>query len=274
MAAIGIVGTTAGFVVGADGRKQLDDATGATTDANRLARESDSAQKIWVISDAKPGREKALAYAIAGTVFLEPGFDLLNTLKEQIESLANQGFEDCFSYLERLGEEVKAAMNQARQNGKAEAFVEDVKFKQGPAWKIADVFFLGYFMSHPCLMVMHLIHSNQIPDFQLTIFQHPENCRILYGSRIVRDAMYDKQGHPVKNSPFLEYTEERPNDGLNKAQNMVERYIKACSSPEAREMDDSCNGIGGHIHVARITQTVGFRWVLGREPITKEIKHD
>ena len=38
-------------------------------------------------------------------------------------------------------------------------------------------------------------------------------------------------------------------------------YIEACSSPIARELDnESCRGIGGHIHIATITRD-GFSWI-------------
>jgi hypothetical protein len=40
-------------------------------------------------------------------------------------------------------------------------------------------------------------------------------------------------------------------------------YIEACSSPVALEIDkEICQGIGGHIHVATITPTAGFEWLI------------
>jgi hypothetical protein len=47
------------------------------------------------------------------------------------------------------------------------------------------------------------------------------------------------------------------------------KFIRAFSEPEAREIDPQwCRGIGGRIHVAKITPAKGFEWVPGFEPIT------
>jgi hypothetical protein len=44
-------------------------------------------------------------------------------------------------------------------------------------------------------------------------------------------------------------------------------YIEACSSTQADELHSFCKKIGGHIHIATLTISDGFRW--GEPPITQ-----
>ena len=45
-------------------------------------------------------------------------------------------------------------------------------------------------------------------------------------------------------------------------------YIQAHSSAEAQLIDPECRRSGGHIHIAKITPTDGFQWIV--EPLAKQ----
>jgi hypothetical protein len=77
--------------------------------------------------------------------------------------------------------------------------------------------------------------------------------------------MYGDDGRRVlPGSPFANFVKDLgPNPSLKDAEQYVRGYIEACSSPLALELDEAiCKGIGGHIHVATITPSDGFRWVV------------
>jgi hypothetical protein len=255
MTAIGIVRTIGGFIVGADGRMRLHEQDRNTADAATLKKETDKAKKISAIVNS--GR--TLAYAIRGFVKDTHGFNFWETMEEQIRSLAILDFDDCFKYVEDLGEKMNRAMNEAKQAGAIDQFPEDRRIKDGAAWEVTDVFFPGYFKTDPCLVVIKFLHYDQISEFRL--LQPPPWLPILCGSEIVKAAMYDSNGNPLPGSLFAEHTRclsHHPT--LREGEEYIKGYIEACSSPLALEMDaKTCQNIGGHIHIAEVTPA-GFRW--------------
>ncbi|HEY6350781.1 MAG TPA: hypothetical protein VI636_15380, partial [Candidatus Angelobacter sp.] len=86
---------------------------------------------------------------------------------------------------------------------------------------------------------------------------------ILYGSDRVAEAMYDKHnGGFINDSPFAEYQYHFPQKPtLEDAREYAVRYIKACCSSVAPEIDrDRRDLIGGTIRIARVTKDKGFEW--------------
>ena len=43
-------------------------------------------------------------------------------------------------------------------------------------------------------------------------------------------------------------------------------YVRASADSMAIELDDFCQTIGGHIHMALVTRDEGFQWISGFEP--------
>ncbi len=49
---------------------------------------------------------------------------------------------------------------------------------------------------------------------------------------------------------------------MSEAQEAAVKYILACSDPFAAEVDPYVEGIGGHLHMATISEKEGFHWVM------------
>lgn len=254
MTAIGIVGTANGFIIGADGRKCLDDESRAKATAHDLSQETDCAQKIFELKN----EDMNLAYTITGSVADSAGFDLLVAIAESIAKLKEKSFPDCNKFLRQLGGKINKAMNEAKRVGTLETFPKLRRLPQSSAWIIADILVVGYFKNEPCFFMMNFYHYHQISEFR--VVPQPVLYSLLSGSGVVAKAMFDERGIPLKDSPFAQHARELRNPTLDQADEYVRGYIEACSLPLALEMDEAmCKGIGGHMHVAEIT-VEGFKW--------------
>lgn len=254
MTAIGIVGIAAGFILGADGRKRLDDDSRQKATAEEIAQECDDAQKIFEIT----GEDISLAYALTGSIADSAGFDLLRVIREGAEALRTRTFPDANKYLRQLGGKINKGMNLDRRAGKLQSFPQMRKVPQTSAWSIADVFVVGFYKQQPCFSILNFFHYHQISEFR--VIPCPLLNRLLSGSEIIIKAMYDASGLPLKDSPFFKYARELRNPTLDQAEECVKGFIEASSSPLALEMDPAfCKGIGGHIHIAEVT-SAGFKW--------------
>ena len=50
---------------------------------------------------------------------------------------------------------------------------------------------------------------------------------------------------------------------LSEVADIARKYILACSDPASMKLDNKhCAGIGGHIHMAKITPEEGFEWIV------------
>jgi hypothetical protein len=86
---------------------------------------------------------------------------------------------------------------------------------------------------------------------------------MLYGSEIVRNAMYLDMTRPVPDSPFAPVKTLEINPSLDDAKDYLIGYISACSSDIARRLDyEKSKDTGGHIHVAKITLGNGCEWMI------------
>jgi len=91
------------------------------------------------------------------------------------------------------------------------------------------------------------------------------------GSSIVGDLLFNsKAGLRLRTPPDERFSRHRkliPNDWKNltisQASKIARDYIRACKSPVGRKIDRNiCFSIGGHIHVAKITPSEGFQWIV------------
>lgn len=247
MTAIGIFGIRQGFLIGADGRVTLDDESRATASQTLLVKETSTAQKIFPIDTP----DMMGAYALAGTIGNdELSLDLVDEAKREALHLSQRNFADPIRFIKKFAADLAEVITQAKH------FPEQETRAYG--WMIVEIFFVGYFKREPFVTHVAFYHrARQSAAFQL---ESMPLKGFLYGSEIVRKAMYDDHG-ALRNSPLSEHI-QGPNTiaRFDDAERYVKGYIEACSSSLALEMDEAgCKKIGGHIHVAEITPN-GFRW--------------
>jgi hypothetical protein len=260
MSAIGIVAIPAGFIIAADGRMRLDDDSRAKADEHALAQESETAQKIFPIKTAGG----MLAFTITGTVASDDlRFRLWEETQKCAEQLEGKNFPDAFSYLESLSLNLNAVINSASHAG-IMPFPKTHKLEQSSIQTIARIFFAGYFNSEPCLFHVDFYHFDGVTSEKPRIIpiEYTYWHRILLGPEKIKSAMYDDcNGFVIENSPFAAYTEPLVmQSSLDDAKRFVDGYIKACCTPLALNMDETCKTVGGHIHIAKITPEKGFEW--------------
>jgi len=254
MTAIGLVGSPIGFVMGADGRMRITDESRGGADQASLDSETDAAQKIFEIRD----QDKTLAYAVSGFVKLD-GFHLLDEIQKKIEWLSRREFDTCKKYLSALCSRLNDDINEARKNKTIETLPALYRTESGTAWKILDLFTVGYFRGAPSLIVSQFYHSDGVQvDFDVN--SYPSNYAILSGSEPVRAAMYPN----LTDARFSAYRKQLAEPvSLQDAAEYVSGYIAACSSDLAREIDYAKWKItGGDTHIAQVTPSEGFEWLV------------
>jgi hypothetical protein len=249
MTGIGAVAAEWGFLIAADGRMTQDDPSKAVTPPK------DNARKIFSITDT----DRTIAYALAGSIANDDfTFDVRDEFKEQAAKLSSASFMSSDQYVMELGDPVAAAITRARyfpeSNGKHEGL-----------WKVVEVVLGGWFASSVFMIVADIRHMDQVARFRIThLSQGPTRDAILFGSSLVKDKMYDYRFDPVLNSTLNQYTVdlgEKPT--IEQAQQFATGYIEACRSEEGQRIDpEGCERIGGHIHVAAVTQGSGFRFII------------
>lgn len=256
MTAIGIVGTKAGFVIGADGRMRATDESRTMADQVSLASETDEARKIFEIID----RDRVLAYAVTGFVKLG-AFLVWEEMRRKIAFLSSRDFGSCKKYVTALCDRLTDDLNQAAASHTTGPLPAGTyKTERGDAWKIFDIFTVGYFKGVPSLIVSQFYHSNGI-RVDCDVNSYPYKSTLLSGSALVKEAMYPERGG-VADARFSAYTKQlSDSSSLQDAADYVKGYISACSSDLAREMDyDKWKIIGGHIHIAHVAPS-SFEWM-------------
>jgi hypothetical protein len=263
MTAIAIVSTADRFIIAADGRVRLDDEARLKASAEELDRETDTQQKIFPV--ALPGQ--SLAYAVTGSVYDPRGFDLLAITETQIRVLSDRKFDDLRSFLRTLAGKIKRAINEAKRCGTLESFPQIRKMERSHAWVIASLYFCGYFNQFACFTQIDFFHFGG--DAQSQVNDYPLGSTLVMGSEMVRRRMYPSQSGDNRDTRFLPFIKDLGRGfSADDAVQFARGYIEACSSPLGLEVDAQlCKGIGGHIHIATITKSDGFKWAI--EPATK-----
>ena len=264
MTTLGIVGTSEGFVIAADGRMTIDDETKRTTStAAVLAMESEEAQKIFEIVD----QEKTLGYAMAGFVTLD-NFLLLEEIKRKLQWLSKRDFDTCKKYLTAVAEKVTDEINEAKRAKIIEKFPAYRRTETGEGWKIADLILVGYFKGAASLACAQFTHMDGVKAECDVNSLSPSSC-LLSGSDTIRKAIYPDAGN-APDARFAQYVKQ-PVRSLQDGEDYIRGFIAACSSELGRELDPECWRItGGHVHLAKITLKEGFAWVTPpkHNPIT------
>jgi len=256
MTAIGIHGTAHGIIIGADGRRSVDNPSKVATPDRVNAAEGAASQKIFPLRSA----DKNLVYALAGHIAnTELGFDAIEECRIIAASLCDHDFASEAKFVNRFSMTLTEQMNRMK-------FFPEFEKNRDDLWIIMDLLFAGYFKDKPFITAVQFCHSLHFAEFRSIPLSL---AGLLYGSEVVRRKMYDDSGNVVSNSPFAEYIQNpREIQSLDESEKYVKGYIQACSSALALGMDESrCKKIGGHIHIAELTPA-DFQWRI--PPIEKE----
>jgi len=256
--AIALLYTVSGFVIAADGRSRWDDKATATEDTKR--QETENQQKIFTAKFK--GRD--IAFALTGLAFnADKTFDLIAESLKFTALLSKEN--SLYEYIGNFSRLVTDAFSEARRSGRIQRFGGN-PLCPAPEERntIARIFFSGYFRKNePSLAIVKISHDNQVVLEPEKMFQSPPQQNIFSGSSVA-ELMYGRE-----DPRFAKYfVQADRNSSLEQAEACARGFIEACADPIARDIDPSCNGIGGHIHVARLTPLKGFEWVKGFEPIT------
>lgn len=248
MTAIGTHGTEHGFIMGADGRKRVDDISRESNPELAAEHDSKVAQKIFPIL----APEMTIAYAIAGNVIGDtPPFDALIECAALAGRAKTENYENARKLVNRFCKGLTDAVNRV-------GHFPEIDRNQDGSFTIIDLIFAGYFRKEPFVIYAGIRHSNKNAEYGV---QPMSLAGLLYGSAVVRKRMYDDFGNPVLDSPFAEFIQDpRQIRSLDGSDKYVRGYIQACSTDLALSMDEArCKKIGGHIHIAELTPD-GFRW--------------
>jgi len=256
MTAIAVSPSQQGFIIGADGRGRVDDASRAANPTPAV-RDNQTAQKIFPIL----GQDRCIAYAVAGNVIAtdpEPPFNGIEECSKLARIATDYNYENATKLVNQFSKALTKAINEAKHFPQLDARADG-------SWTIMDLIFARYFRGVPFLIYVNFHHSNRFAEFRS---QQMQLDGVLYGSDIIRRAMYDDSGRVIPNSLFSEYVQDpQAIQSLEDSEKYVKGYIQACSTDLALSMDEPiCKRIGGRIHVAQITPT-GFRWRI--PPLTE-----
>ena len=247
--------TSDGFLIAADGRARINGSVS-----------SDMTTKIFHISE--PNR--SLAYAFGGSVALtdkdDSGiilFDFRDEAVQAIRSLKKTWYDDLPTYAKKLAKRLQNKLERARRNERIEPLKED------PTGLVACLLLAGYYAKSPSAVMVEFRHEEQMllpPRITPLKLDQGYNPLMTYGSEKVRQQVFF-----AETPEFSAYRVPRVNIEekvtLSEVADAANKYILACSDPAAILIDaEHCAGIGGHIHMARVTPQRGFEWIV--PPVT------
>ena len=258
MTALVRIHTSEGIILAADGR-QINSATKEVM--------SDQQQKIFQIGTAKA------AYSLCGHVLLGGRRNTLDTIHCDFVTQTAEQIGDTPVVTGSLIDYARRISLPILESLKNVCAQQDVDLPTrgdgiGPGVTIVTISLDGYVATNtPEGVDVRFYH-------EAGVLCEPEVGRsdhrmAFSGSQIVLNEMItgkrlDKYKVPLSDA-LIQVGANELSQGIRSALN----YVTACCSPEARALDpDWCGGIGGHIHIAKITPKVGFRWLRGFSPIT------
>jgi hypothetical protein len=135
--------------------------------------------------------------------------------------------------------------------------IHDRRLEELPATQID---FAGYFNHAPCWMELQF-HPFYNPRTERLYEINPREVYpgacFVSGSLIVGGLI--SCGDPR----FAQFCARfDPSQSMEDATGYVNGYIEACCSRAGFSVDPECEGLGGHIHVAKVTPEHGFDWVV------------
>jgi len=229
-----------GFVVAADGRD---------FDLEKQVVVSDSVQKIYQATYP----HGPLAYAFSGTDKITPRgssetlFDYVSEAMKAATVLKNHNCRSLWHY----ADSVRAALWPL-----PEAVVAALGTYDSPPQPFI-VFIAGYHNGRPKRAHITFFHDGQEPEVSSDQLGNGN----LYGAfprempRIVEDLADD--------APLAAYrTKLNGIETMDEAIAATQKFIAALKDPVALTLDSRCVGIGGHVHVCKVTFADGFQWII------------
>ena len=233
MTAIAIIVSDEGLAIAADGLCTAEDGE----------IEGESEQKIFQARCM--GRD--VAYAMVGMLLNEARtYNLVSGIDAAMKAAARRRFGSFGKYIDTIGSAARLTISEALQQRVIDPGL--------PKDEFAGVYIASYF--NGCTPTLGIIVLSSSGGCSTQIYTPPKGHRFL-GSDIIVDLI-----NTGEDERLMKYFHPHEHyHSLAEATNLARAYIEACCDPVAREIDPGCRLIGGHIHVATLTQTDGFRWV-------------
>lgn len=266
--------TEEGFVIAADGRNTLISKKGREVDSNK-------AQKIFPIHSTD--RQAALSFTGRTTLYDQADdhkvFDFpleFNRAAREVQPEITKSAEE---FLSRLCSLVQERLESAVQNIGI-GILPSRRGRGDPSeHNIIAIHLDGYFVGRPARASANFYHIQQKLAWDMDFVQHTLRCPKRYWTRLLGSDKIVSLLFNTEDARLLRYRTEpcrrvaaiwRDSSLTITLQDAIEvgrNYIAACSDESLIEIDpENCQGIGGHIHIATITQQGGFAWVPGYEP--------
>jgi hypothetical protein len=246
--------TPQGFAIAADGRK---------SNSESGLVESDSVQKIFAATSTVG--VFALSFSGAAGLISEGGEELIlpRAVAECSKLLASRKTSNAVGYAHRLGrciiDEIKRLGGPIHSGASAQPNLPD---------ETGDTIFRlgldGYEGNKPIAIDSRFYHVyGQIKDpeikpqqpllfgFHRVFAPSPQIGYILWSHG-------DDQRLSAYRGPTLYAEEITLQDAIDRSRS----FIGAHSDPEAIAIDGNCRSVGGHIHIATITPSSGFQWLI------------
>jgi len=152
--------------------------------------------------------------------------------------------------------------------GRATGVVSDEDFLEWRNLKgCTRLHFVGFFDRDPWMSTVTIEQGENGLNREIDVKElNPAKVsHVFFGSDAVRDRLRllitDPAFDEFRNEGFRKVWEANDPtliDGFE----AVKSYINACASLQARLIDSYCNSIGGHTHIATITPSDGFQWLI------------
>src|ERR1700692_2462805 len=238
MTAIATVYTLGGFVIAADGRSRAKDPDPSkVTEEMKLRYDREDNRKIFCITDS----DKTLAYAFMGTVTNDDDtFSILKEAARQSKLLSSRRFDTCYDYVYKLAFGLKRAFNDARKDGRLDAWYIKDNLGEGDNL-IARMILVGYFRGKPSWITAEFRDYNDRAKVQVNpIPQFNPGGYMTAGGKRMQDFMFKE-----KDARFAEYFRPIGADNtLESGAEFANAFIEECSKPLAAELDPVCKSVG------------------------------
>lgn len=233
--AISRIYITDGFTVAADGR-EVNTETGLVS--------SDSEQKIFGLHH----RRGELACAVTGAGRIGEHYRLAQEIPKTAAALTQSEARNVGEYAELLGNELKRSI--------------DARFKWDKKSLTVNLLVDGYLGHRPGRAMVTMTFGAQPVPIQVESQPLYPQRSIGFGSNLIHAALF---------APVLQYEQLRPYWGrcqqelctMEQSAIVASAIVKAQCDPAVAALDPKhCATIGGHVHIATVTPSRGFAWVV------------
>lgn len=254
--------TRQGFFIGADGLSRAEK-NGVFTPLTHKQ------QKIFPITD----RRARFAFAVSGSAAFtcdnetEIIFDFNQAIREAAARLSGGIYADATNYCQHLARTVNQSLKNsvlaARAEGRSLTYPSNPDpIGQQTREMITMLFICGYYSRTSCNILFEFFHRSGELAAPLILKTLNIGDFSASGSTVVSNLLFGTTNPDF--APFRHVSVRYPIDlDFTELLTIARDYIAACESPRARALDPNiCEGIGGHVHAAKVTQEGGFEWIV------------